>query len=74
MDDTAAGRLVTLHVRFESQILPRLLGWGDKVRAREPESLRQLTNAEAVATLKPYLVLIVSPVWSKDTGPKVVSR
>jgi predicted DNA-binding transcriptional regulator YafY len=52
MEDTADGLLTTLTVRFESQVLPWLLGWGGKVRVLEPESLRQLLATEAAAILK----------------------
>jgi len=54
MEDTACGLLVTLTVRFESQILPWLLGWGAKVHVLEPESLRRLLATEAAAILEKH--------------------
>jgi len=54
VEDTAAGLLVTLTVRFETQILPWLLGWGSKVQVLEPESLRSVLAAEAAAILKKH--------------------
>jgi len=54
MEDTAAGLLVTLTVRFETQIVPWLLGWGSKVQVLEPESLRSVLAAEAAAILKKH--------------------
>lgn len=52
VEEAPAGLLVTLRVRFESEVLPWLLGWGGEVRVLEPESLRRRLAAEAEKMLK----------------------
>ncbi len=53
-EDTAEGLLVTLQIRQESEIVQWLLGWGQRVRVLEPDSLRQTLQNEARGILEQY--------------------
>ena len=53
-EETPEGLLVTLHIRQESEIVQWLLGWGQRVRVLEPESLRQRLMDEARGILERY--------------------
>ncbi len=53
-EETAEGLLVTLQIRQESDIVQWLLGWGQRVRVLEPDSLRQRLVDEARGMLDQY--------------------
>ena len=53
-EETAAGFLVTLQIRQESELVPWLLSWGHHVRVLEPDSLRQMLVNEAKGMLELY--------------------
>ncbi|CAG0927402.1 Protein PafB [Thermoflexales bacterium] len=51
-EDTPEGLLVTLRVREADEIMPWLLGWGGRVRALEPDAVRQRLMEAGQAILK----------------------
>lgn len=51
-EENAAGLLVTLKVRQESEVLQWLLSWGRHMRVLEPETLRKRLAEEAEAMLR----------------------
>ena len=53
-EETAEGLLVTLQIRQESELVQWLLGWGQRVRVLEPESLRQRLLEEAKGIVERY--------------------
>ncbi len=53
-EETPAGLLVTLQVRQESEIVQWLLGWGQRVRVLEPESLCKRLAQEAQGIVEQY--------------------
>jgi predicted DNA-binding transcriptional regulator YafY len=53
-EETAAGLLVTLKIRHESEVLQWFLSWGSHVKILEPDSLRQRLAEEAQMMLQNY--------------------
>jgi predicted DNA-binding transcriptional regulator YafY len=60
-EETPDGLVVTFAVREERELLQWLLGWGQRVRVLEPESLRRLLAAEADTMLRQHTSTPTSP-------------
>lgn len=53
-EETAAGILVTLHIRHADEATQWLLGWGAQVEVLEPAALRERIAQEALAVVRQY--------------------